>query len=171
MSRYPACRLPRGTPEPVRYNHYIDKSGGPDACWPWTGSLIGPGIGPDKEKYGQFSYTGGRFVSAHRYGWVLHNGPIPRGMRVCHSCDWPRCQNPKHWFLGTARQNTHDGMRKGRIRKKLTAQEAAEIKAALHKLGRGRLPYGSKTELARKYDVSPRMIDVIRAGRSWRFAR
>lgn len=73
-------------------------------CWLWNGSSLERG-------YGRF-----RGSLAHRVSWVLHNGPIPDGMHVCHRCDVTACVNPAHLFLGTALDNIRDMHAKGRDR-------------------------------------------------------
>jgi len=82
-----------------------------DGCWNWTASKRHKG-------YGAFCYyrDDGTLVQgrAHRYSWEIHNGDIPDGMFVLHSCDNPACVNPDHLFLGTNQDNVDDMMRKGR---------------------------------------------------------
>lgn len=89
----------------------VDKSGGDDSCWPWTGCIGGFG-------YGSFAMDHVKY-NAHRLAWILMNGPIPKGdgyhgTCVCHRCDNPRCCNPGHMFLASQAENLRDMNAKGR---------------------------------------------------------
>lgn len=84
----------------------VDRSGGPDACWPWMRV-------PSTGGYGLAKYKGRRRI-ASRVAWELTNGPIPGGMQVLHHCDNPPCCNPAHLFLGTVADNVADMIAKGR---------------------------------------------------------
>lgn len=79
------------------------------ACWEWNGTKY-------KQGYGK-TWTSGKnpkTLSAHRVSWELHNGPIPQGIDVLHSCDNPPCVKPDHLFLGNDQDNADDKVRKGR---------------------------------------------------------
>lgn len=93
----------RATPS-ERFWRYVQKT---DGCWLWTGHV-------KKGGYGQFSLTHTRPVGAHRYSYELHNGAVPAGLFVMHSCDTPACVNPAHLTIGTAKDNTADMIAKGR---------------------------------------------------------
>jgi HNH endonuclease len=80
----------------------------PEECWIWTASFAHCG-------YGQIIKTHGFPIRAHRASWILHRGPIPKGLYVCHKCDNPPCVNPEHLFLGTQKDNSDDKIRKGRF--------------------------------------------------------
>lgn len=77
-------------------------------CIIWTGTLNDRG-------YGQLQL--GRPVGmkyAHRIAWVLKHGDLQDDLMVLHRCDQPRCVNADHLFLGTAKDNTDDMVRKSR---------------------------------------------------------
>lgn len=108
----------------------VDKSSGDDACWIWTGGLVGP------TGYGGMRWNG-RECRAHRVSYELAFGPFDKTLDVCHTCDCPRCVNPKHLFLGTAKDNIADCRRKGRFNQvkgerhaghKLTDAQVTEIR-------------------------------------------
>lgn len=86
----------------------------PSSCWEWLGATTWWGYGH------VHLYTPGprggrkRLMLAHRLAWQLHEGKIPPGLQVMHSCDNRRCCNPDHMTLGTNKDNVDDKMRKGR---------------------------------------------------------
>jgi hypothetical protein len=84
----------------------VDKNGD---CWLWIGAVQKEPRGG----YGMVHYDG-KCTKTHRISWVLHNGIIPDGMQVLHTCDVRNCVNPNHLFLGTNRDNVDDKVRKGR---------------------------------------------------------
>lgn len=89
-----------------RFFSKIDQSG---ECWPWTGSK-------NKQGYGKCRINGKTF-RAHRIVWEMYNGPIPKYLLVCHTCDNTSCCNPSHLFLGNHQVNSDDKKRKGRAYK------------------------------------------------------
>lgn len=128
-------------PLPDRFWEKVDKSGGPDACWPWTGSTSFWG-------YGKLGSGGkhGRTLAAHRLSYEMATGEKLRaGDNVCHRCDNPPCVNPAHLFRGNQADNVRDCIAKGRVCRgsrgvhllhgekhpasKLTNAEAQEVRA------------------------------------------
>ena len=86
----------------------IDSSGGPDACWPWVGTS-----GIPWKTYGTMTIDG-RNYRATRIVKHLTAGPFDESLYVCHACDNPPCCNPAHLWLGTARDNLRDALKKNR---------------------------------------------------------
>ena len=75
-------------------------------CWLWRGTT-------DRKGYGHLT-RGQQSTTAHRYSWLLINGPVPKGKWVLHKCDTPRCVRPSHLFLGDHAENMLDMRRKKR---------------------------------------------------------
>lgn len=93
-----------------RFWNRLDKSGGDDSCWNWTGARLPKGYGIVGISQGKHKYT-------HRVAWELTNGPIPEGLWVLHRCDNPPCCNPAHLFIGNNRDNVLDMIQKGRAKR------------------------------------------------------
>ena len=93
-------------PIETRFWSKVDRTAGPDACWPWV-ARVGAG------GYGVIRF-GSKHRRAHRVAYELAHGPIPTDLFVCHTCDNPRCCNPRHLWLGSPGDNMADRDSKGR---------------------------------------------------------
>lgn len=113
--------------------------------------------------YGGSDY-GDISVRAHRISWIIHFGPIPTGMHVCHKCDVRHCIRPDHLFLGTDADNSNDKVAKRRQwhpKFKLTADKVKEI--------RRRAAEGTtQSQLAKEFDISSSGICLIVARKVWK---
>ncbi len=86
-----------------RFWSYVDKT---QNCWLWKAGLFSNG-------YGQFRARNKK-VKAHRFAYEITYGKILPNIIVCHSCDNPKCVNPKHLFLSTPKGNALDRESKNR---------------------------------------------------------
>ena len=149
----------------TRFWARVDRSGGPDACWPWLGAL-------DASGYGRVFVLGsGCGALVHRVSFQLAGGGEPEA--VCHRCDNPPCVNPAHLFAGTRAINNADMARKGRASrangKKGEAHRAAkltndDVKRIREVNATGAL---KQRDIARMFGVCQRTVGRILLGVGW----
>lgn len=166
------CMQEVTNPEQVseRYWTKVDRSAGPDACWPWNSSLTRRG-------YGLFSMRGpqgSQHYLAHRVAFLLEFGHMPPESApfLMHTCDNPRCVNPRHLRPGTHQDNMTDMASKGRKRgygggtgvrngrSRLTAKAVLELRM-------WRDQRGIQTMYARTFQVSVSTVSLAMNGRTW----
>ncbi len=141
-----------------RFWSKVDKRG-PNDCWEWMA--------------GTYDGIRGRFTLglldyvASRVSYFIHTGKQPGVKDVCHTCDDPRCVNPKHLWIGTRGDNNHDREAKGRSapvqgsvngNSKLTEKEVIAIRQSPENC----------TTLGIKYSVHLSLISRIRLRKCWR---
>lgn len=140
-----------------------DRSGGLDACWPWTGALQPSGYARIMVK--------GLSRGAHVYAWEnAHGREVPTGWHIdheCHNqavrdgscqpgiCPHRRCCNPAHLVARTPQDHiAATGTRK------LSDDQVRSIKAALAAGETG-------TSVANAFGVSFQLISFIKTGRRY----
>lgn len=130
---------------------YINMSGGPDACWPFTGVLNSKQLPYFKVK--------GKTVLAYRLVYRLTNGDdaLTDDQVLRHKCDNPVCCNPSHHVPGTQQQNMDD--MKERERHGLPS---VVVKAIRRLSADGR----AHSTIAELYGIAKGSVDDIVSGRT-----
>lgn len=128
-------------------------------CLEWSGRRT-------RDGYGQI-VVAGRTRAAHRVAYEEAYGEIPPGLLIRHTCDNPPCINPQHLIPGTAKQNTHDSLDRGRWAwgekngdARLTNHQALEIYRRAQSGERQR-------DLADEFGVGQSTVSRIARGESW----
>lgn len=148
----------------------VDRSGGRNACWPWTAGRMWKGYGhfglwlKRKKKCKTFR--------TNRVVFFLKHGRWPRPFAL-HTCDFPPCCNPRHVVEGNAAANSRDMAKKGRGRTTPICGEAnlnAKLTARAVKAIRTAYARGVVTQeaLARRYGVTQGHVSAIILGKAWR---
>lgn len=78
-------------------------------CWNWQLML--------SRWYGKCSlniWEWKKTYRVHRLSYEFFKWEIPKDMCVCHTCDNPKCCNPKHLWLWTVKDNVEDMHKKWR---------------------------------------------------------
>lgn len=139
----------------------VDYSGGPEACWLWTGHI-------GENGYGVISING-KAHKAHRVSYFMEYGRIDDRF-VLHHCDVRACVNPAHLFLGTPKDNSQDAVKKGRNAKlygehngksKLTRADVLAIRRMCRQSG-----VYQKT-VAKQVGVSEATVSYVVNGGRW----
>ena len=124
--------------------------------------------------YGSTNWLGVQ-ISLHRLAYCKANGLTPtdiQGRVIRHTCDNPRCINPKHLVVGTQQDNIDDKVRRGRHltqigvahpRAKLTEADVQFIRK--HYKPRCKTHGGSV--LAKRFKVSPSIISGVVKRLGW----
>lgn len=139
----------------------IDRSAGPEACWPWTAGRFPFG-------HGCF-WIDGKSKKASRLAYEIEHGPIPPGLCVLHSCDNPPCCNPAHLRAGTQADNCRDKVLRSRqIRG--TATNTAKLDEDTVRSIRSLARYSGIPvyQIAKLFGVSNPNVRALIHRRSWR---
>lgn len=163
-----------------RFWSRVDRSAGPDACWPWTGAVF------SATGYGQATTIrdlpcspASASTAAHRQAWLLTNGDpgshtSPTGRlltnRIMHRCPGGAnrlCCNPAHLVVGTDRDNAADRERDGTTVRGSSVRVAVlsevDVEDALAEHARGVSAYA----LAKRYGVSRSTMASALHGETW----
>jgi len=130
-------------------------------CWKWTSTLNNNG-------YGRFWDSEREcWQLSHRLAYEVLKGEIPDGLQVRHLCHNRLCCNPAHLDVGTARENSEDSAKAGRLvcgsrspRAKLDEEAVIRIRQNADGL--------TTRQLAEAFGVSVGTISNVRNGVIWR---
>jgi hypothetical protein len=142
-----------------RLAEYVDRSGGPDACWPWTKATNSNG-------YGVIANRDGGTALAHRAALEQHlDRKLRKSEDAMHLCNNPPCCNPAHLRAGSRAVNQAHMVESGRSKKgehhwavKITDEQVAEIRR-LSSEGIKQVP------LAEMFGISQTQVSRIVRGR------
>lgn len=130
-----------------------------DSCWECTSHK------PDSKGYPRV-HDKGQQTHVYKVMYLKHNGIVPTGHIIRHTCDNRICINPAHLITGTYEDNAHDRDLRNR-----TAKGSANGKTILTEVQVAEIKADTKTslrKLGKKYNISYGSIDAIRRGKTWK---
>lgn len=153
---------PRGESPLDRVMAFVDRSGGPEACWPFNGDKTRDGYG--RINHGARLLLAHKVVLEHKLGRPLAKGEVSRHKK----CRNRVCCNPAHLVPGTRADNSADMVADGTScagerhpAAKLSQDQVCEI--------RGRAAAGPLNfeAVGREYGVTGRTVSYIVKGERW----
>ncbi len=138
---------------------------GQDDCWEWQACCNSFGYGQFRKRISECST---KLMMAHRFSYELHDSQISEGKLICHTCDNPRCVNPKHLYEGTYKTNNRDAVRRGRHKNNPhRGSEHFRSKLTEHDVRSIRINSKSSSVIARDYGIDRSAIYKIRKRKTW----
>ena len=140
----------------------VDKTGGPDSCWPWKMSKCVDGYG----KWAMYVDGKQHHLRAHmvalQFSGSDRSDAAPYSL---HSCDNPPCCNPAHLRWGTHAQNVQDAIDRGRVLMGEDKIESVLTDAVVRLI---RHAPGTREEVARILGISERLVKYVRSDGGWK---
>jgi hypothetical protein len=125
-----------------------------DGCWLFVGALSGNGYGSIRAPWLAAQ------ISAHVASYLVHVGPIPKRMDVCHTCDVRNCIRPDHLWIGSHVPHGYSGENHGMAQ--ISALQAGQAKYLLF------VRHLPQSFVARHLRLPKYAVAGIARGRSWR---
>lgn len=136
--------------------YYVNEKG----CWICVSHAL------DKDGYPLFTHPiTKKLIHIHRYMYEQRFGDL-KDLYCCHKCDTPLCINPDHIFLGTAKTNAEDCLKKGRHTDK-HGEKHHLAKLTEHDVLEIRKDVRPKSQIAKEYGVSWSCIYDVKKRRRW----
>ena len=142
----------------ARFQKFVPRAS-PTDCWEWRGTRNNKG-------YGKF-WLNGRTDLAHRVSYRIHNGEIPAGLMVRHTCDNPPCVNPAHLLVGTRKDNAQDALERDRYLRGVDNFQAKLTEGQVRDIRRSWDAGETQVSMARRFGVSRAAIQFALSGKSW----
>ncbi len=141
----------------MRFDSFIQSKRDKKKCWIYPAAK-------DAGGYGKLKYAG-LTTRTHRAAYKIFYGISIDGINVLHKCDNRPCCNPHHLFTGTARDNHHDAMKKGRHTRGEMMGTSKITELIVKKIRKEKLP---QNMIAKKYGLCQSQISNIIRKEQWK---